>query len=63
MTKAKPYAIPKQIVWDAYKKVQSFRTRLGELLRSILQIGFNTHLAEPGTPPCVLGSSQVQTSA
>ena len=29
MTKAKPYAIPKQIVWDAYKKVKANRGAAG----------------------------------
>ena len=29
MTKAKPYAIPKQIVWDAYKKVKVNRGAAG----------------------------------
>ena len=40
---------------------QSFRTWLGELLRSILSIGLDTRLAEPGTQSCVLGATQVQT--
>ena len=29
MTKAKPYAISKQIVWDAYKKVKANRGAAG----------------------------------
>ena len=29
MTKAKPYAIPKQTVWDAYKKVKANRGAAG----------------------------------
>jgi len=29
MTKAKPYAIPKKIVWDAYKKVKANRGAAG----------------------------------
>ena len=29
MTKAKPYAISKQVVWDAYKKVKANRGAAG----------------------------------
>ena len=29
MTEAKPYAIPKQVVWDAYKKVKANRGAAG----------------------------------
>ena len=29
MTKAKPYAISKQLVWDAYKKVKANRGAAG----------------------------------
>ena len=29
MTEAKPYAIPKQLVWDAYKKVKANRGAAG----------------------------------
>jgi len=29
MTKAKPYVISKQVVWDAYKKVKSNRGAAG----------------------------------
>jgi group II intron reverse transcriptase/maturase len=41
--------------------VNPVRTRLGELLRPVLQIGPLPGLAQPGTCPRLLGAAQIQT--
>ena len=66
MTKAKPYAIPKRIVWDAYKKVESesrrgrsgwsiaggVRERLGEQSLQALESNVLRQLLPASGPSC-----------